>query len=466
MTVCQVLNCWHLPVLINECTPAKISFWLSRDGFALLPVLRWRNARRDNCMKHPQDLDTRDLTVEENNINLLDLVIVLLRRKKSIIIGTMATAALVFFVSFFWMDSKYRPYAKILPSQTSSAASTALSQIASVSGMLTPLLGSSSPSSGLFVALLKSRTVLDAVIDRFGLMEAYKNQRLLGLGRWLPFSREGAREALVDLLSTEIDTASNVVTLGVEDRSAQKATEMTNAFVEELKKLLATLSISDASQRRLFLEAELKKAHASLTEAEEAMQAFQETTGAIKIDDQARAVLEGVAVLRAQIALKEIQLKVMKTYATEQNPDFKKSEEEYRGMLAELKKLEATGMAGESSTLIATGSIPSLGVEYLRRVRDFKYLEAIYEVLVKQYEAARLDEANEAIIVQVVDVAVVPEKAAWPKPILMTLVGVIFGFFLSITYAFFREYLERASQKPGGRERLEKISSYLPFRKT
>jgi len=164
--------------------------------------------------------------------------------------------------------------------------------------------------------------------------------------------------------------------------------------------------------------------------------------------------------------LKEIQLKVMKTYATEQNPDFKKSEEEYRGMLAELKKLEATGMAGESSTLIATGSIPSLGVEYLRRVRDFKYLEAIYEVLVKQYEAARLDEANEAIIVQVVDVAVVPEKAAWPKPILMTLVGVILGFFLSITYAFFREYLERASQKPGGRERLEKISAYLPFRRT
>ena len=72
-------------------------------------------------------------------------------------------------------------------------------------------------------------------------------------------------------------------------------------------------------------------------------------------------------------------------------------------------------MAQVSDNLeLPTRQLPQAQLEYLRSARDLKYHEALYEFLSKQLEAARIDEAKDAVVVQVVDKAVVPERKSGP----------------------------------------------------
>jgi capsule polysaccharide export protein KpsE/RkpR len=193
------------------------------------------------------------------------------------------------------------------------------------------------------------------------------------------------------------------------------------------------------------------------------MKGFQERTGAIKIDEQAKAVIEGIAQLRAQIAAREVGLKVMRTYATPHNPDLQRAEEELRGLRVELSKLEARGGGHNPDPLMPTGRIPGVGTEYIRKLRDFKYNEALYEILLKQFEAAKLDEARDATIIQVIEEAIPPEKRVKPKRKQMVMIAMVTGFFFSIFAAFLMEYKERASNNPENRERFKALKKYITF---
>jgi uncharacterized protein involved in exopolysaccharide biosynthesis len=398
------------------------------------------------------DKDTSDasrLTSHvEDEINLLDYLIVILKRKKLVISITLG-AAIITAIIVFIMTPIYMAETKILPPQTATS-STALAMLSQVPGAqgITESLGLKTPS-GLYVDMVKSRTVADRIIDRFNLMELYKAEY-----------REDARKQLLeDVLKAEPDKDTDIITIDVEDKDPKRAADMANAFVEELKNLTKGLAVTEASQRRLFFEEQLKDTKMALVKAEEEMQGFQEKTGALQVDAQTKAIIEGIAMLRAQIAAKEVQLKVMKTYATAQNPDFQRAEDELNGLKAELGKLEAKGGSGHDP-LIPTGSMPEVGTEYARKLRDLKFYEDLYELLTKQFEAAKLDEANEAAVIQIIDKAVPPEKKAKPKRALMVLIATFTGLFLSIFIAFFAEYKERASKEPNKKERFEALKGY------
>jgi len=389
----------------------------------------------------------------EDEINLLDILIVLVKRKW-LILGITFGAAIITAIVSLIMPPVYRAETKIFPPQLSSSMATEfLRQIGGISDIAGTALGLKTPAD-LYIGMLKSRTIADRIIERFNLVELYKAKYL-----------EDARRRLTeDILEVKSDMKSGIITIAVEDKDPKRAADMANAFVEELKNMTKGLAVTEAAQRRLFFEEQLKDAKESLIKAEEAMRGFQERTGAIKIDEQTKAVIEGIAQLRAQIAAKEVELKVMRTYATPYNPDLQKREEELRGLKAELRKLEAKGSGFNPDPLMPTGKIPAVGTEYIRKLREFKYQEALYEILLKQYEAARLDEARDAPIIQVIDKAVPPEKRAKPKRTLMVIVATFTGFFLSIFIAFFMEYRERAVQDPEQKERIETLRKYLNFR--
>jgi len=401
------------------------------------------------------DKDTSDasrLTSHmEDEINLLDYLIILLKRKKLIISITLGAAIITAIISLI-MTPIYRAETIILPPQTgsSSIAVGMLSQMTGVSD-ITASLGMKTPGD-LYVGMLKSRTVADRIIERFNLMKLYDSEY-----------REDAREHLIeDVLQAETDKNSGIITIGVEDKDPKRAADMANTFIEELKNLTKGLAVTEASQRRLFFEEQLKDIKMALVKSEEEMQGFQEKTGALQVDAQTKAVIEGIAMLRAQIAAKEVQLKVMRTYATAQNPDFQRAEDELNGLKAELGKLEAKGGSGHD-TIIPTGRMPEVGTEYVRKLRDMKFNETLYELLAKQFEAAKLDEAKEAAVIQVIDKAIPPEKRAKPKRTLMVLIATFTGFFLSIFVAFFAEYKERASKDPENKERFETLKRYATF---
>jgi capsule polysaccharide export protein KpsE/RkpR len=299
--------------------------------------------------------------------------------------------------------------------------------------------------------MLRSRTVLDRMIDRFDLMVEYGKKH-----------RVDARTSLLGVVTTEVDKKSGLVTVGVMDRDPVKAALMANAFVEELQALNRELAVTDASQRRLFLEDQLKDAKDSLVAAEESIRSFQERTGAIKIDEQASAVLTGIADLRAKIAAKEVELRVMRTYATPQNPMLRKTEEGIKGLKEQMAKLESEGTGHNPDPLVPTNRIPSLGTEYLRELREFKYREALYDILLKQYEMARLEEARDPVVIQVIDKAVPPEVRVMPKRRHMVKVAAATALFFSVLLAFLLEYVRRLRLSAEG-EKLNSLRSHLLF---
>ncbi len=390
---------------------------------------------------------------QDDEINLLDYLIVLLKRKR-LIIGITLGAAIITAIISLIIPPIYRAETTILPPQQSSSslAMAMLSEMGGISEIAGGALGLKSPSD-LYIGILKSRTIADRIIDRFDLMKLYKAEY-----------REDARKKLVDdVFQATSDKKSGIITISVEDKDPERAAQIANAFVEELKNLTKGLAITEAAQRRLFFEEQLKETREALIKSEEAMKGFQEKTGALVVDEQAKAIIESIANLRAQIAAKEVELKVMRTYSTPNNPDLQKAEEALRAMKIELSKLEAK--EGQNpDPLIPTGRMPAVGTEYIRKLRDLKFNETLYELLTKQYELARLDEARDAVLIQVIDEAIPPDKRAKPKRTLMVMIAALTGLFFGVFVAFFMEYKERSSTIPENKERLETLKRYLNFR--
>lgn len=386
---------------------------------------------------------------EEDTINLIDLVIVLVKRKWLILGITLGCTFLTAIISLI-MPPVYRAETKLLPPQrTPSLAAQMVQQVAG--GMGEELLGIKNPS-GPYVDMLKSNTVLDRIIDRFRLMELYKVKY-----------RTDARKKLLARVDTKINSKSSVITFAVEDKDPKRAADMANAFVEELKDLAKGLAITEASQRRLFFEEQLKDAREKLAKAEEEFQRFQEKTGAIKVEEQAKAVIESIANLRAQIAAKEAEVRVMKTYSTPYNPELKKAEEALRAMRASLSALETKTPIQNPDPLVPTGRLPKVGLEYLRNLREVRFFETLHELLLQGYEQAKLDEARDAVVIQQIDKATPPEKKAKPKRILMVTVAYFTGLFLSIFLAFILEYKENLSKDPEQKEKLSFLKENLKF---
>ncbi len=402
-------------------------------------------------------MEEKPIATQEDEINLLDYLIVLAKRKIFIVKVTLGFAILAAIISLI-ISPVYKAETKILPpvnggSGIATQLMNQLGQLGAIAGISGVPVNGKTPNE-LYIGLLKSRTVLDRMIDRFDLMKLYQARY-----------RQNAREKLLNnVLSVRDDRKSGIITINVEEKDPKRAADMANAFVDELQKLNSGLAITQASQRRLYFEEQLKSAKTSLAQAEENMKAFQEKTGALHIESQAKAVLEGIGMIRAQIAAKEVELKVMKTYSTPQNPDFQRVEETLRGLRAELAKMEGRGGRGHDP-LMPTGRMAQIGTDYAKQLRDLKFNEVLYGLLLQQYEAAKLDEAKDATTIQVIDRAVPPEKKVKPQRAMMIILGGIIGFFLSIFAAFLMEYRERANVDPTDRERFETLKKYLTFKR-
>jgi uncharacterized protein involved in exopolysaccharide biosynthesis len=354
-----------------------------------------------------------------DKIDLTELFRALSRRWRQILGITAASAAVAVVVSLL-LPVYYKAETRILPPQERGGNLAA--QLMGQAGGLIALAGGAAgvKSQGeLFVAMAKSRTILDRMVDRFDLMKFYEKKY-----------REDARKVLLESLMAREDRRSGIISLTVEDRDPKRAAEMANGFIEELKSLRGGLAISEAGQRRVFFEEQLGQTKVSLARAEEEIKGFQQQTGMFQVDAQARAIIEGIARLRAAIAVKEVEAKVLRSFATAQNPDLQRVEEEIRALNAQLEKIETSKGHG-FDPLMASGRVPEMGMEYLRKLRQLKYNETLYELLSKQYELAKLEEARDAVVIQVIDRAVPPERRSRPKRTLIVLLSMFLAFFVS-----------------------------------
>ena len=155
----------------------------------------------------------------------------------------------------------------------------------------------------------------------------------------------------------------------------------------------------------------------------------------IQLDSQARALIESAVGLRAQIAAKEVQIQSMQTYATGENSQLVQARQELESLQAQLTKLGSSADNASDQLIVPKGRIPQAGLEFVRKVRDVKYYETIFEILARQFEMAKLDEAKEGALFQVVDAAIPPDQRSFPKRGYIVLGAVVVGLFVGICIA-------------------------------
>jgi tyrosine-protein kinase Etk/Wzc len=395
-------------------------------------------------------MENQQLRTNNESINLFDVFLICLKRKRLIVLGS-AVSAMIFLAACLIMTPSYRAVTAIMP-PTSSGASTVgalLGQFAGIAGVSAGL--PTTTTSGLYMGLLQSQGILDTIIAEYDVMKREKLRTI-----------EEARDFLIkSVLLVDIDMNSGIIKVSADDKDPKRSADMANAFARELKRVFDTLATTEAGKRRIFFEAQIKKTQQDLIKAEVELRNFAENTGAIRIDEQTSAVLQTILALRNTIAAKEVQLQVLQTFAAKNNPDMKRAEKELAVLRNQLKELEAKEEPISSGSLIPTTEVPSLGMEYLRKYRDFKYQEILHELLVKQYEAARLEEAKESSPVQVIHEALVPTRPATPKTILVTLFAGMVGFFLCTMMAFCIELYRAGSRRADFQERFRQLHHFL-----
>ncbi len=388
----------------------------------------------------------------QNGIDGMELLLILSRRKKTILQVTIAVAVVTAIVMFL-IPNTYTATATIVPpEQKQSTLGAMLGQIGSIAGLSDSDLGLKNPGD-LFIGMLHSRTIQDRLIDKFDLRQVYRVKRY-----------QDARKKL-DNRSYIVAEKEGLISISVDDRDPNRAAAMANAYVDELHTLNSQLAISEAGQRRLFYEEKVSAERDALSLAEVQLKQSQEKTGLLQPDAQARVIIQSVADMRAQVAELEVQIQAMRTYATKDNPELRRAEQQLAGLRAQVAKMEHnTGELGNGDLELPTRKLPQAELEYLRRARDLKYHEALYEFLGKQLEAARIDEAKDAVVVQVVDKALPPERKSGPHRLTIILVAALVGFLLSCAGVLVAESLRRHQEQDSQfRARVALLRHYLRF---
>jgi uncharacterized protein involved in exopolysaccharide biosynthesis len=329
--------------------------------------------------------DDRDA---DDQLSLRDLTSPLARQWKLLVFGPLIVGLAALGISFALPNIYTSRTVFLPPQQQQSAAASALSQLGALSGLVGSAASIKSPADQ-YVALLQSNTVADRMLDEFTLMDVYKAEY-----------RFQARDQLAKNTRVLLGRKDGLITVEVDDQSPQRAADMANRYVVELRRLTSDLALSEAQQRRAFFEMQLKNARDNLTKAQQALQTSGFNQGALKAD--AKAAAESYARLRAEATASEVRLQTLKRNFADNAPEVLQAMSALGALRAQLSKLEATTEFEG-------------GADYVSKFREFKYQEALFDLFARQYESARLDESREGALIQIVDVAKPAEWKSKPK---------------------------------------------------
>ena len=389
-----------------------------------------------------------DETCEEDEINLLHLLLVIVRRRM-LIVKICATAIVLSVCYSLTLKNIYTATNRFLPPQkenTSALFSSLLSQAGGLAGLAGGGLGG---STDLYIGILKSRSVADAVIKRLDLQKEFKKKTI-----------EDTRMVVERVVKFK-GSKEGIITVSANSKDPQKAAQLANTFVDELTRRSVKLLLVKAGSERLFLEQRLIVVRQELKNAEDDLKAFQEKFKTFRVDTQATVAIEGIARLKAEIVSQEVQLATLSNSRTGENSDVKALQAGISKLKSQLGAMSGSG--GPDNVIPTAGNVPSLSVEYFRKVRELKIQEAVFEQLSKQYEVAKINESKDSSTLQVLDEAVPPLKKSKPKRSLIVLLSTVMAFFGSIVIIFVQEHLSKLS--PEDVEIIGEIKQSLRFRK-
>ncbi|WP_158235962.1 GNVR domain-containing protein [Limnohabitans sp. B9-3] len=382
---------------------------------------------------------------EDDEISLIDLAIALGEEKATILKVTGLFTAVAVVVALLLPNIYTAKTVMMPPQQQQSGAASALASLGALAGLAGGAAGIKSPDE-MYVAFMQSEGLQNTIIGKLKLQERYDEKTLVD-----------TRKELKTNIRISPDKKSGLITIEADDKDPVFAAQLANLHVDELRVLLGRLAVTDAQQRRMFYEQQIKKVQVELAEAEQSFRQAKAQSGMQVTAVLAETGVRASAELRGQIAAREVQMSAMSRFATAQNPDVQRLGSELSALRGQLAKLEQGSGVVETSTPLQQQAVKSY--------RDVKVQEAMLEVLIKQYELARVDEAKEGPLLQQLDVATAPERKAKPKRSMIVLVAAFGGLFLGVLLAFIRRAMRNAVESDQGSSQMSLLQKAWSFKR-
>ena len=389
------------------------------------PDIETSSAPRDTAMagqvNPQQNGDAKCGKGDANSMDFLDIVTVMATRWRLLAVTPLIAGAIAVGLSFlipltFTAKTLFLP-----PQQQQSSAASALASLGALSGLAGAATGIKSPADQ-YISLMQSANVEDRIIDKFNLMALYKTEY-----------RFQARAELEKNVRISLGKKDGLITIEADANSPQLAADLANEHVAELRRISAELALTEAQQRRLFFETQVKQTKIALVDAQQVLQRSGFNPGALKAEPKAAA--DSYARIRAEATTAEVRLQTMRRSLADAAPEVQQQLAllgALRGQLANVENASPT--TGEA--------------DYISRYRDFKYQEVLFDLFSKQYELARVDESREGALIQIIDTAKPPEYKSKPKRAFIGIAIALTTFFLLCFYLLASTSFRFAAQNP------------------
>lgn len=365
----------------------------------------------------------------DDEISLLDIALTLKDNLRLLVAGPVVVGVAVLGITFFITPS-YTAKTQFLPPQQGGGgmAAAMLQGLGALGGLAGSTAGLKNPADQ-YIAFLKSNSVERQLVNRFKLKERYKEDFTV--------------DAINSLESkTKISSGKDgLISIEFDDKDPNFAAQLANAYVEELGKLLDRIAVTESQQRRKFFEDRLLQTKHKLIAAQTTLQASGFKEGALRAEP--RAAAEAYAELKAKVTEAQVRLQSMQGSYTNQAPEYKLAQAQYRALAEQLVKAEDTNSANETD-------------DYISKYREFKYQETLFELFAKQFELAKVDEAKEGALIQVVDVAHPPEKKSKPRKAMFAVVSTLAAGFGLLCFVFVRQAWRNAKKDPDFAEKINR----------
>lgn len=299
----------------------------------------------------------------------------------------------------------------MLPQQSQSGAASLLASLGPLAGLAggNAALGS---SADRYVALMQSVTLSDRIVDQFKLMDVYETK-----------FRMDARKLLADNVRIVGGKKDGLISVAVDDKSPRRAADIANRYVTELSAINQSIAVTEAQQRRVFFDQQLKLSQQRLIRAQQVLQASGFNASALKAEPKAAA--DAFARLKAEMTTAEVRLQTLRGSLADGAPEVARQLAELAALRAQLARAEQGNKAADDS-------------DYVGKYRDYKYQETLFELYARQFEIARVDESREGALIQVIDPATPPEKKSKPRRFVTSLASTLVAFFALSAFIVFR----------------------------
>lgn len=390
-------------------------------------------------------------------VSLLDLLVILVRQRFFIIKFTAAFTIIAIIYSLL-ATPEYKSTLQIMPPGGSQSGASAMLAAAGIGDLVG---GFGATQGDTVVGITKSNVVLDRVIDKNGLLTRDpEGFSIIGTikgifsseGEKEPRMRTSVRSSLSEQIQSAADKKSGIISVSVSDSTPEMAVQLAQSVFDETLDVMQNVAVSPSAQERLFIEEQLKDNNKALIVAEQDLASFLKRTGMGSLSGTPTDI-GYIAALQARMVAKEIEIKAARRFATDANPKLKQLQAEYNAI-----KKQFEGNKGIAAAASPTGDINNItesSLKFAALFREYKFRENLMAILLKQYETAKIREAQDPVVIQLLSPPTIPEIRSKPERTKIVILATILGAFLAVFTAFIRHFLSLSAKDPEVASKIE-----------